>query len=277
MNAVPSVNLLARATALAAFVLILAGASVTSTHSGLSVPDWPLSYGQWMPPMKGGVFFEHGHRMIAAGVGFLVWCLAALAWAKRSGPWVKGLTLAAAAAVLLQGVLGGITVLYGLAKPISVAHACLAQALFALLVFLAVGTEGEGRAEGEHASVDAQRASSLTLHAAAAAAAVYMQLIFGAAYRHGIAPITPHLAGAILAAVIAWSAAYRGLASFPSASGLGAVSGSLAIVLLAQLLLGLAAFVGSPLLATFHVAFGALTLALCVVLSAKSFTLSRVA
>src|SRR3954469_9879160 len=51
--------------------LIFAGAMVTSTGSGLAVPDWPLSYGKVFPPMIGGIFYEHGHRMIAATVGFL--------------------------------------------------------------------------------------------------------------------------------------------------------------------------------------------------------------
>ena len=51
--------------------LIFAGAMATSTGSGLAVPDWPLSYGVVMPPMIGGIFYEHGHRMIAATVGLL--------------------------------------------------------------------------------------------------------------------------------------------------------------------------------------------------------------
>ena len=57
--------------AAATLFLIFAGAMVTSTGSGLAVPDWPLSYGMLMPPMVGGIFYEHGHRMIAATVGFL--------------------------------------------------------------------------------------------------------------------------------------------------------------------------------------------------------------
>src|SRR5213079_66312 len=58
--------------AAATLFLIFAGAMVTSTGSGLAVPDWPLSFGMLMPPMVGGIFYEHGHRMIAATVGFLV-------------------------------------------------------------------------------------------------------------------------------------------------------------------------------------------------------------
>ena len=62
--------------------LIFVGGLVTSTGSGLSVPDWPLSYGMVMPPMVGGVFYEHGHRMVASFVGFLTLVLAV--WTARS-------------------------------------------------------------------------------------------------------------------------------------------------------------------------------------------------
>jgi heme a synthase len=62
--------------AAAAMLLLVAGGMVTSTDSGLAVPDWPLSYGKWMPEMTGGVFYEHGHRMIASGVGFLIMMMA---------------------------------------------------------------------------------------------------------------------------------------------------------------------------------------------------------
>ena len=51
--------------------LVVLGGLVTSTHSGLSVPDWPLSYGRLMPPMVGGILFEHGHRMVATLVGLM--------------------------------------------------------------------------------------------------------------------------------------------------------------------------------------------------------------
>jgi len=69
------------ATAAATFLLLIAGGLVTSTDSGLAVPDWPLSYGTWMPPMVGGILYEHGHRMIAATVGLMILVLAVwLGW-----------------------------------------------------------------------------------------------------------------------------------------------------------------------------------------------------
>ena len=59
----------AQATAAMTFVLLIAGGLVTSTDSGLAVPDWPLSYGTLLPPMVGGIRYEHTHRVIAALVG----------------------------------------------------------------------------------------------------------------------------------------------------------------------------------------------------------------
>ena len=56
-----------RTVAACVFLLLIAGALVTSTQSGLAVPDWPLSYGKVMPPMVGGILYEHGHRLVAAG------------------------------------------------------------------------------------------------------------------------------------------------------------------------------------------------------------------
>jgi len=72
------------AVACATFGLIVAGAMVTSTGSGLSVPDWPTTYGQNMftyPPSRwvGGIFYEHGHRLIASTVGLMTVVLGGLA------------------------------------------------------------------------------------------------------------------------------------------------------------------------------------------------------
>ncbi len=98
-------------------LLVLAGSLVTSTGSGLSVPDWPTSYGWNMftfPPSKwvGGILYEHGHRLIASTVGFLTIVLAV--WLGVSDPrrWMKWLGVAALGAVIAQGVLGGLTVMF---------------------------------------------------------------------------------------------------------------------------------------------------------------------
>ncbi len=127
-------------TACCTFVLIVAGGMVTSTGSGLAVPDWPLSYGQVMPPMVGGIFYEHGHRMIASFVGFLTVILAFWVWKKDPRRWMRVLGFAALFAVIVQGILGGLTVLYLLPTAVSVSHAALAQSFFCLTALIALFT-----------------------------------------------------------------------------------------------------------------------------------------
>src|SRR5580704_7447662 len=83
--------------------LVVAGGLVTSNDAGLSVPDWPLSYGKLMPKMEGGIFFEHGHRMIATTVGMLTIGLAIWLWRADPRPWMRKLGFAALGAVILQG------------------------------------------------------------------------------------------------------------------------------------------------------------------------------
>jgi hypothetical protein len=127
-------------TAGATFVLLFIGGLVTSTGSGLAVPDWPLSFGMVFPPMVGGVLFEHGHRLAASAVGILTVALALWTVVGDQRPAVRALGLLALLAVVLQGVLGGVTVLYKLPLAVSVTHACLAQVFFCLTVTLAVLT-----------------------------------------------------------------------------------------------------------------------------------------
>jgi cytochrome c oxidase assembly protein subunit 15 len=171
--------LLAAATVL----LLAAGALVTSTGSGLSVPDWPLSFGQVFPPMVGGVLFEHGHRMIASTVGFFTVILALWYARREPRPGVRAFAWGALAAVVLQGVLGGLTVLLRLPPAVSVAHACLAQAFFAIVVGLAVVTSRSWVEGGGDRGARATRGALLE-PAATAAAVVYVQLGLGALMRH---------------------------------------------------------------------------------------------
>ena len=154
---------LAKALVAATFLLLIAGGLVTSTDSGLSVPDWPTTYGQNMftfPPSHwvGGIRFEHSHRLIAATVGFLTVCLAVWIGIADTRRWMKVLGGVAVFAVVLQGVLGGLTVKYLLPTPISVAHACLAQTFFCLTVALAIFTSHSW--PGEVARVPVQRAGA---------------------------------------------------------------------------------------------------------------------
>jgi cytochrome c oxidase assembly protein subunit 15 len=175
--------------------LVVAGASVTSKQAGLSVPDWPLSYGQVMPEMKGGVFFEHGHRMIASGVGFLTIILALWIWRVERRSWMKKLAGFALAGVVLQGVLGGLTVLLLLPKSVSIAHACIAQLFFSTTVAIAIFTSPFWRRQGvliEDAGWPPLRSLSV-----AVPIAVLSQLALGASYRHQALGIVPHIVGAM--------------------------------------------------------------------------------
>ena len=84
---------------------------------GLSVPDWPTSFGSLykIPPMVGGVKYEHGHRMFAEFVGLLIIVMAVWTQRVEQRKWMKVLGWIALAAVVGQGVLGGLTVLFYLA------------------------------------------------------------------------------------------------------------------------------------------------------------------
>jgi heme a synthase len=165
-------------------LLLLAGSLVTSTDSGLSVPDWPTTYGWNMftfPPSKwvGGIFYEHGHRLIASSVGFLTIVLAGWLWVADPRRWMKRLGAAALGAVILQGVLGGITVLFFLPTAISSAHAGLAEVFFCMTVAIALFTS-PGWIRGDRAVDDV----TLRRTATATTALIYVQILVGAVMRH---------------------------------------------------------------------------------------------
>jgi cytochrome c oxidase assembly protein subunit 15 len=168
----------------ATIVLLTAGGLVTSTGSGLSVPDWPTTYG-WnmftfpLSKMVGGIRYEHSHRLIASSVGFLTIGLAL--WIARIDPrrWMRRLGFVALAAVVTQGVLGGITVLYFLPAPVSIAHAGLAQLFFLMTVSVAVFTS-----PGWRASRRGPDDSTLAAIAVATTLSIYAQVLVGATMRH---------------------------------------------------------------------------------------------
>ena len=156
--------------------LIFIGGLVTSTESGLAVPDWPLSYGMVMPPMVGGVFYEHGHRMAASLVGFLTLVLALWTWRREPRAGVRKLGWAALLAVCAQGLLGGLTVIFLLPTAVSMAHACLAQTFFLLTIAMAFATSREWLG----APMTEDDGAGLRPVALAVTAVVYVQLLIGA-------------------------------------------------------------------------------------------------
>lgn len=177
-------NRFIRFHAFCTLLLIIAGGLVTSNDYGLAVPDWPKSYGMWMPPMVGGVLYEHGHRMIGAFVGFLTIILAAWIWFKEDRKWVRVLGAITLPIVITQGVLGGMTVKYLLPTWISAFHATLAQSFFSLVVCLALFTS-KGWRQYETRK-DAGRVSNLPLYCTGA---IFVQLAIGAWMRHSKAAL----------------------------------------------------------------------------------------
>ena len=171
----------------ASLLLIVAGGLVTSTGSGLAVPDWPNTYGTFMfafplSKMVGGIFYEHGHRLIASTVGLLTIGLAVWIAGIEPRGWVRRLGWAALAAVIVQGLLGGITVLYFLPAPISISHAGLAQIFFALVVSLTLFTSPGWRAGRRGSGVAGD--AVLARLALAVPAVIYAQILLGATMRH---------------------------------------------------------------------------------------------
>lgn len=175
------------ATFLAGYVVLLitAGGLVKSLEAGLSVPDWPLSYGMLNPPRWWEietVRAEHGHRLIA-GVALILTAALTIWIARREErPWVRKLAYLAMGAVLAQAALGGITVLFYLPTAISVSHAGLAQAFLVMVVTLAVVTSRFWLEAGTPAA-GVEAAGVVTL-ATATTVLIYLQILVGAVMRH---------------------------------------------------------------------------------------------
>lgn len=271
----PKLHRYALTLAFCTLLLVVAGASVTSNQAGLSVPDWPLSYGQVMPEMTGGVKWEHGHRMVATFVGMLTIGLAV--WLAIADPrrWMKKLGWAALGAVILQGVLGGLTVLLLLPPAVSISHACLAQLFFSTTVAIALFTS-RSWLEGPEIVEDYGKPSLRSL-AVISPVLVLAQIALGAAFRHGILGILPHVIGAMVVALALLLLGTFVLHQFPQHSTLRSSAIALLVIALAQVFLGLEAYIARlsalqrpvfmVLMTVLHVATGALTLAATIALS----------
>ncbi len=271
----PGLHRYAILLAVCTLFLVVAGASVTSEEAGLSVPDWPLSYGQVLPEMTGGVLFETGHRLIATTVGMLTIILAV--WLQRVDPraWMRRLGWIALGAVVVQGLLGGITVLWLQPPLVSTAHACLAQLFFSTTVAIAVFTS-RSWLEGP-VMVDDESRPPLRSLAIAVPAVILGQIALGAAFRHRAIGLAPHIFGAVVASVAILMVAAFVLYQFPRHPALGKAARVLLGVAFLQVFLGIAAYyarlaaaevpLAMVLITVAHVATGGLTLASTVVLA----------
>lgn len=265
------------------FLLILAGANVTSHRAGLSVPDWPTTYGEFMysfPVSKwvGNIWHEHGHRLIASTVGMLTVALALWIRLAVADEKLRRLGYAAVLAVIAQGVLGGITVKFFLPPPVSIAHAALAQAFFCITIALALLTAGL-----RSPSMEIAGANTICRLALATTVTVYLQLILGAAIRHAEFSVIAHLIGGVVVTLCVAGLVAVVYRNVPRNDFLLHVT-SLAVLVAAQVGVGAATLIVRVpknvdvdlttlqlVLPTLHLAIGALILGTSFALALKSY------
>ena len=283
----PWLHRLARLTAGATFLLIVIGGIVTSTDSGLAVPDWPTTFGYNMflyplSEMVGGILYEHSHRLMGSLVGILTVGLLVFLWARDSRPWLKWLGLIALIAVIVQGVLGGLRVTQ-INRNFAIVHACLAQAFFALLCGIAWFTSRDWWQDKPAVPIAAtQKLRRLSL---ITTCLIYVQLIFGAVLRHTGSRLDMHLLFAFLVTLHIFLLARRilGTSDETQRSASSMALGLLGL-LAVQLMLGTGAFFArltafgetfatglTVTITTAHVAVGALMLVSSFVLTLKIY------
>src|SRR5687768_9426261 len=247
-------NRFAILVASATFFLIIAGALVTSNDAGLATSDWPLSNGQFLPPMVGNMFYEHGHRMIATTVGLLTIGLAIYIRFKDKRFWVWRLGFFALFAVVIQGILGGLTVKMMLPLGVSAAHATLAQLFFCTTVSIAVFTS---RSWIEARTLPDETGSPLRYMCTFALAIIFVQLILGATLRHSakwdqhlpVQMVVAHVIGAFGVTIALGGTAFSVLRRHKGEAFLTRPATIALVLLVVQLFLGVAAYltrIGSP-------------------------------
>ena len=166
----------------AVLFLICLGGLVTSREAGMSVPDWPNTYGYNMfffpwQDWVGNIFFEHSHRLVAAGVGVLVSILAVwLCFQERV--WLRWMGLMVPIFVALEGTLGGLRVVLK-EDQIGIFHGCLAQALFIAVSLVALFTSRWWIEARPGLTPPQWRGRAL-----AVTALIFAQLLVGATMRH---------------------------------------------------------------------------------------------
>jgi cytochrome c oxidase assembly protein subunit 15 len=281
-------------TAFFTLLLIAAGSLVMSTGAGLTIPTWPLP-SNLFPPFKGVLWFEYGHRILAGTDSILTILLAFLIFKFNFEKPVKWLGLTAVAAIISQALLGGITVLYGLPFDASTAHAALAQIFFCIMVSIAYFTSPFTVKQGVSVNkVLEKRIVWLKRLTLITPLLIYVQILMGAFVRHldaGLAISTFPLAfghffppgsdlsfrvlmnflhtriGGFFVLIFVLETSWLGL-SFPNLKTISQVN---FILVFLQILLGIGIVLTGKetLFTTFHVAFGALLLALNFLLAIK--------
>ena len=223
-------GLFARVSAVTIFILLVTGGLVTGLESGLAVPDWPNSFGHNMllypmSEMKGGIFYEHAHRLFGMLVGTTALVLVGVVWREDGRTWVRMIATAFLAMICVQGLLGGLRVTGNLTVATSglelqpstllaIAHGMFGQIVFATACVIAVVTSGLWRnASPARGIAHADRVRTLPF---VLCALLLAQLFFGASYRHlqippngeqaavhPAWPIWAHIGGALVILVVA--------------------------------------------------------------------------
>jgi cytochrome c oxidase assembly protein subunit 15 len=274
--------------ACATFPLLFIGGLVTSMGAGLAVPDWPTTFGYNMflypwSKMIGGIFYEHSHRLVASMVGLLTIALALAFWLRERRAWLRWLGLATLALVIVQGVMGGLRVIW-LQDTLAIFHAATAQAFFALTVCLAMFTSAEWKKSSDGKPLD--DGGRLGRLCAVTTGLIYLQIVFGAVLRHTGERLDAHLAFAALVALHVILIIVRVSRHHADAPRLTRPAVALSVLLFVQLVLGglsyFAKFTTSlrlsidlvVILTTTHLAVGALMLAAGVTLTLRSYRLA---
>ena len=269
-------------TACATLIVITAGAMVTSNDAGLSVPDWPTSFGYLVkvPQFVGGIRYEWSHRMLAGSLLTLTLAIAVWTLLAERRRWLRWLAIGAFCTVIVQATLGGLTVLFLQPPWLSTAHAAVAQTFFCIAVAIAVFTGRKWVEEQPKVEFDSRRPSLFTL-TLLSIFVLYVQLILGGMFRHHGMSWWPHVVHAVIVSfVLAWTA-IRALSVYSRIEAVRQPAILMLSLLLAQLCLGFTAFLtriawgreaAQPelpmVVATVtHVAVGALLLATTVVLA----------
>lgn len=256
-------------------ILILAGGLVTSHEAGLAVPDWPLSYGQLMPPMVGNVFWEHGHRMIAGTVGILTLIFAVWIQCADERRWMKKLGWIALAAVVIQALLGGLTVKMMLPAPVSIFHACLAQTFFSLVVSMTYFLSPRFKTAAiSNVMRPSPRLFIMTT------VFIYLQLILGATVRHAHHGTVLHIINAFLVLFHIALSFGRITKLYPADKLMNRCGVAFGLFALVQIFLGMGSFIftqvlergyapaaGEVIFTAAHQTLGAVILAISVLLS----------
>ncbi len=200
-----TIHLLATVTLGLSFVLVAVGGLVTNTGSALAVPDWPTTFGYNMftypvSEWKGGVLYEHSHRLLGSAVGLCTILLTIAAWRWATRRVIRWLSVAVLAAVIVQGVLGGLRVVL-LEHSLAIVHGCFAQAFLGLLAVLWALTARSWRDKPVSPGIALNWIPAVLF--ALFPVALYSQIVLGAFLTHRGVYLWYHISGAGVVSLLA--------------------------------------------------------------------------